>query len=543
MPTNTTGPLKDVSKEVKYLNKDFEGFRNDLIEYAKTYFPTTYTDFNESSPGMMFIEMAAYIGDVLSYYVDSQFKESILAYAEEKRTIFNIAQSLGYKPKVSYPATTVLDVYQTVPATGTGDTTRPNMNYALSVRDTTKVKSQTTGKTFRFMDNVNFKYSSSFDPTTVSIFETADNVPTKYLLKKRVRAISGELKEELVTFTSAVQYDKIVLGNPNVIEIISCTDSDGNNWYEVPFLAQDTIFDEVENISANDSELTQFNDTAPYLLKLRKTPRRFTTFIRDDNRTELRFGAGVSDNPDEEIVPNPDRVGSSLASGVSKLDTAFDPANFLNTRTYGLAPANTTLTIKYTVGGGIEDNVPANDIKNITDITFDIDDTSLVAGTVQETKDSVAVNNPDPAGGGRSGESLIEIKNNALAYFQAQSRAVTKEDYMIRALSLPQRFGNIAKVYIVQDEQLNQAEENVQDNEGAAAPQFEEQVENISPLVQEAADLKTAKAESKVESAAKVREKIAKARMTSPKTQENEPDVSFGGSGASATNPRGRGGY
>ena len=543
MPTNTTGPLKDVSKEVKYLNKDFEGFRNDLIEYAKTYFPTTYTDFNESSPGMMFIEMAAYIGDVLSYYVDSQFKESILAYAEEKRTIFNIAQSLGYKPKVSYPATTVLDVYQTVPATGTGDTTRPNMNYALSVRDTTKVKSQTTGKTFRFMDNVNFKYSSSFDPTTVSIFETADNVPTKYLLKKRVRAISGELKEELVTFTSAVQYDKIVLGNPNVIEIISCTDSDGNNWYEVPFLAQDTIFDEVENISANDSELTQFNDTAPYLLKLRKTPRRFTTFIRDDNRTELRFGAGVSDNPDEEIVPNPDRVGSSLASGVSKLDTAFDPANFLNTRTYGLAPANTTLTIKYTVGGGIEDNVPANDIKNITDITFDIDDTSLVAGTVQETKDSVAVNNPDPAGGGRSGESLIEIKNNALAYFQAQSRAVTKEDYMIRALSLPQRFGNIAKVYIVQDEQLNQAEENVQDNEGAAAPQFEEQVENISPLVQEAADLKTAKAESKVESAAKVREKIAKARMTSPRTQENEPDVSFGGSGASATNPRGRGGY
>ena len=98
MPTNTTGPIKDVSKEVKYLNKDFEGFRNDLIEYAKTYFPTTYTDFNESSPGMMFIEMAAYIGDVLSYYVDSQFKESILAYAEEKRTIYNIAQSLGYKP-------------------------------------------------------------------------------------------------------------------------------------------------------------------------------------------------------------------------------------------------------------------------------------------------------------------------------------------------------------------------------------------------------------------------------------------------------------
>ena len=231
----------------------------------------------------------------------------------------------------------------------------------------------------------------------------------------------------------------------------------------------------------------------------------------------MRFGAGISDNPDEEIIPNPDRVGSSLASGISKLDTAFDPANFLNTRTYGLAPSNTTLTIKYTVGGGIEDNVPANDIKNLSDITYDIDETSLTAATVQETKDSVAVNNPDPAGGGRSGESLIEVKNNALAYFQAQSRAVTKEDYMIRAISLPQRFGNIAKVYIVQDEQLNQAEENVQENIGAAAPPFEEQVENINPLVQEGADLQSSSAGTKNQSPADIRRAIAKARMASPK--------------------------
>jgi hypothetical protein len=198
------------------------------------------------------------------------------------------------------------------------------------------------------------------------------------------------------------------------------------------------------------------------------------------------------------------------------------------------------LTIKYTVGGGIEDNVPANDIKNISDITYNIDDSNLVAATVQDAKDSVAVNNPDPAAGGRSGESLVEVKNNALAYFQAQSRAVTKEDYMIRALSLPQRFGNIAKTYIVQDEQLNQAEENVQENIGAAAPPFEEQVNNISTLVQEGADLKTASAETKIESPAKVRETIAKARMTTPK-KANQTQR-----GASASNPlgtRSRGGY
>ena len=244
MPYSVT---KKSVKEVRYLNKDFTSFKDNLIEFTKIYFPNQYNDFNESSPGMMFIEMASYVGDVLSYYVDNQFKESLLAFAEEKRTVYNMAQSLGYKPKVSYPATTVLDVYQTVPATGTGDSTRPNMNYALTVTSNTKAKSKSTGKTFRFMDDVNFKYSSSYDPTTVSIFEKSSNVPTKYLLKKRVRAISGEVKEELVTFTSAVQYDKIVLGNPNVIEILSCVDSDGNSWYEVPFLAQDTVFDEIEN--------------------------------------------------------------------------------------------------------------------------------------------------------------------------------------------------------------------------------------------------------------------------------------------------------
>ena len=530
MPTNTVGPKTDISKDVKYLNKDFQGFRNDLIEFAKTYFPTSYTDFNESSPGMMFIEMAAYIGDVLSYYVDNQFKESLMAYAEEKRTILDIAQSLGYKPKISYPSFVTLDVYQTVPAVGAADAVRPNMNYALTVKSNTRAKSVTTGKTFRFLDDVNFKYSSSYDSTTVSIFETNSNVPTKYLLKKRVRAVSGEIKEELFTFVTAVKYDKVVLSNPKVIDIISVTDSDGNLWYEVPFLAQDTIYDEVENVSANDSDLTQYNDTAPYLLKLRKTPRRFTTYVRDDNRTELRFGAGVSDNPDEEIVPNPDNVGSSLPGGVSKLDQAFDPANFLNTRTYGLAPANTTLTIKYTVGGGIEDNVFSNDIKNLSDISYEIDESNLVAGTVTQVKESVAVNNPDPATGGRSGESLTEIKQNSLAYFQAQSRAVTKEDYMVRALSLPQRFGNIAKVYLVQDEQLNQSEEQVQEPEVSvqdAAPALEQQIEEISPIRQVKADMKSAAATPALESPVKVRSNVSEEFCCSKALNSSVSVISF----------------
>ena len=165
MPTNTTGPIKDVSKEVKYLNKDFEGFRNDLIGFAKTYFPTTYTDFNESSPGMMFIEMAAYIGDVLSYYVDSQFKESILAYAEEKRTIYNIAQSLGYKPKTGVPASCKVDVYCTVPAQGSADSVTPNWSYAPTIGAGMRLSTTANTAVFRTTEPINFQVSSSIDPT------------------------------------------------------------------------------------------------------------------------------------------------------------------------------------------------------------------------------------------------------------------------------------------------------------------------------------------------------------------------------------------
>ena len=159
-----------VQKDVRYLNKDFGAFREGLIEFAKTYYPNTYNDFNESSPGMMFIEMASYVGDVLSYYVDSQFKEMLLAYAEDKKTIYEMAQVYGYKPKVTRPSFTTADVFQTVPAKGSGTNVKPNMNYALTVNENTQVTA-TNGTIFRTLEDVNFKFSSSFDPLTIEVFD------------------------------------------------------------------------------------------------------------------------------------------------------------------------------------------------------------------------------------------------------------------------------------------------------------------------------------------------------------------------------------
>tara|TARA_B100001094_G_scaffold148752_1_gene144048 strand:+ start:3445 stop:5454 length:2010 start_codon:yes stop_codon:yes gene_type:complete len=445
-----------VQKDVRYLNKDFGAFRESLIEFAKTYYPNTYNDFNEASPGMMFIEMASYVGDVLSYYVDSQFKEMLLAYAEDRKTIYEMAQVYGYKPKVTRPAFTTADVFQTVPARGTGTNVKPDMNYALTINEGTQV-SANNGTTFRTLEDVNFKFSSSFDPLQIDVFEVnpTNKVPSLYLLKKSVKLGSGTIQSETFDFSSAESYPRIKLAKQNVIEILSVTDSDSNKWYEVPYLAQDTLFTDVENTAATDPDLVQYNDTVPYLLKLKKTPRRFVTYIVQDGSTELRFGSGISDSPDEEIVPNPSTVGSSLPGSPNKLDTFFDPANFLKTEAYGQAPANTTLTIKYAYGGGIEDNVAVNSISNISEVSFTVEEDNLVASTLLTTKNSVAIANPYPATGGKSAESTEEIKQNALAYFQAQGRVVTKEDYITRTYAMGNKYGAVAKAYIVQDEQLN----------------------------------------------------------------------------------------
>ena len=454
MPYST--PKKSV-KEVRYLNKDFTSFKENLIEFSKIYFPREYNDFNESSPGMMFIEMASYVGDVLSYYIDNQFKESLLAFAEEKRTVYNMAQSLGYKPKLATPATAILDIYQTVPAdvSGTGEdtVTSPDLDYAFTVKEGMELISD-SGITFTTQEDCNFSFESISEPKDTTIYES-NVVPVTYLLKKSVKVVSGEVSTDFFTFNTAEKYKRIALSNSNVTEIISCTDSDGNDWYEVPFLAQDTVFTDMENTSQNDDELYAFADQAPYLLKLLKTTRRFTTFIREDGKTELRFGAGTSDSPDEEIVPNPDEVGSSLPGSPSKLGQALDPSNFLDTKAYGQAPSNTQLTITYRHGGGVEHNVISNSIRSIQSSRVVLDETGLSSVLVSSTRNSIAVNNPLPASGGRGAQSVIEVKNNTLSYFQAQQRAVTKEDYITRIYALPPKYGNVSKAYIVQDSQLD----------------------------------------------------------------------------------------
>ena len=449
----------ETKKDISYLGKDFSQFKQGLIDFTKQYFPTSYTDFTDAAPGMIFLELAAYVGDVLSYYADNNLKESMLEQATERSNIYDIAKSLGYRPNNVVPAYVTMDVFQLVPSTGTGASVAPDYNYALSIKPGMRVKQSTGNAVFRTLDSINFNFSSSIDPTEVTVYEidSATNLPTYYLLKKQVRAVSGNVKTATFTFGTPIAYDKVVLPDTNIIEIISVTESDGDNWYEVPYLAQDTIFESVPNLLENDPVLSQYRSSSPSLLKLRKTAKRFITRLRSDNKIELQFGAGISDNNDEEVVPNPDNVGNGLAGFRRSVDVDIDPSNFLYTRTYGQAPSNTTLTVIYTIGNGISDNVPANVLTQLEFVEFndDINSTNS-APLVNFVKTTVAANNTIPATGAKTADTLQDIKNNALANFATQNRLVTREDYIIRSYSMPAKYGSVAKAYIVPDDQISQ---------------------------------------------------------------------------------------
>lgn len=454
---------KKTTKDIKYLDRDFDSIKSGLIEFTKNYYPNTYNDFNEASPGSMFLDIAAYVGDSLNYYIDSQFKENLVLYATERRNLLNIASALGYKPKLSIASQVDLDVFQLVPATGTGTSVAPNYNYALRVEAGMEVTSTSTGVKFIVQELIDFSVDNYLSPREVSVY-SVDNtgLPIYYLLKKRTKAISAEEKTKTFTIGNVERYLKLFLSDTDgsLIGISSIVDSDNNVWYEVPYLAQDTIFESVQNTSANDPESAQYNNEVPYLLKLKRVPRRFITRVVEGG-LEIQFGAGLNKSkPDEELLPTPENVGINTTLGriltpQTSLDVSLDPANPLTTGAYGLAPSNTTLTVKYYVGGGINSNVPSNTITQVGATTTNQASLPTTNPTLVNTVvTSLAVNNPSAAVGGRSSETIEEIRQNALAQFTTQQRAVTRDDYAIRAYSMPGIYGNVAKVYVNADNSM-----------------------------------------------------------------------------------------
>jgi hypothetical protein len=438
-----------VRRNIQYLNKDFTELRASLINYARTYFPTTYNDFSPSSPGMMFLEMAAYVGDVMSFYLDNQIQETYLQYARQTNNLYELAYMFGYKPNVTQVATVNVDFYQQIPASGSIGSQSPDFSYALYIPENTTVVSSASGSvSFLIQDPIDFSVSSSGDPTEITVYQTTGNTINFYLLKKTRKAISSNINSTSFTFTTPQQFTTVEISSPNIVGILDIVDSDGNTWYEVGYLAQDTVFDSIKNTNVNDPNLSQYEGDTPYLLQLKSVQRRFTSRFLNNTTLQLQFGAGTSADTDEEILPNPDNVGLGLPFEKDKLTTAFAPSNFVFTKTYGIAPSNTTLTVRYLTGGGVGANVPANTINQISSGNTQFLNTNLAENTANYIFGTLAVNNPAAANGGGDGDTTEEIRQNASANFATQLRNVTQDDYLVRALSLPARYGVISKAYI-----------------------------------------------------------------------------------------------
>ena len=420
-------------RDIKYVNKEFSDFRGQLIEHAKNYFPDTYNDFSATAPGMMFIEMASYVGDVLSFYQDTQLQETFLTHAKDPKNLFNLAYTMGYTPKVSGVAEVELTLTQTLGATGTF---KPNWGTAASINSNATFRSTDSSQTFFLVDKpVDFNFSSSLDPTDVVIAELdGSNRPTQYTVSKKVKAFSSEIKSKTFSISTAEKFKTLIITDDNIVGVLDITDADGNIFYEVPFLGQDTIYKEDAN-GSSDSNLV------PYVLGIRKTPRRFVARFLSNGNLNIQFGSGTTSSDDSEILPDATTVGSATNQGVRRLDYSYDPSNFLFSKAYGIAPTS-DVTVRYLKGGGVAANVPANTITQV----------STIGGSNTGT---VTVNNTQPAFGGRDGDNEDELRENSLRAFNEQSRTVTLQDYTVRSLAMPSRFGSIAKAFATQDQLVN----------------------------------------------------------------------------------------
>jgi len=438
--------MSNINRNINYLNRDFNDFRNRLIEYSKTYFPDTYTDFSPTSPGMMFIEQASYVGDILSFYLDNQLQENFIQYAQQTNNIYDLAYMFGYKPNTTGVAQVNIDFYQQVPSKVVSGETIPDYDYAINIPENTQIASP-NGINFITLDKVDFSISSSQDPTEVSVYQISGNTPQYFLLKKTRKAISATINSKAFTFTDPIPFNTININENNIIKILDITDSNGNKWYEVDHLGQEMVLDSVKNTNINDPNSGL--DT-PYLLKLKKVQRRFSTRLTSLFNIQIQFGAGSPNDIDEEITPNANNVGLGLSFKKDKLTAAYSPVNFLYTGTYGIAPSNTTLTVRYLTGGGVSSNAVANTLNNISKESISFNQTNLNPVTANYIFNSISVTNPEAASGGKGGDTLEEIRQNTLSLIASQKRSVTADDYLVRALSMPSDYGAISKAYIEQ---------------------------------------------------------------------------------------------
>lgn len=438
-----TDKQKLIETNVNYTSKDFSTIKADLIEYTKAYFPDTYKDFNETSPGMMLIELSSYVGDVLSYYIDYNYKENLLATATEKRNVRRLAEFLGYKVPNKTPSVVSLKVTTTIDANADGT---PNYGQAPSSIDSglqiaSNVDSQIL---FETTGEIDFTSSGSGDPAISAPTLDSNGEAESYTLTRYVRAVSGKTKSKSFTITSPSKFLELDLGDDNVVEILSCTDSSRLTWYEVDYLAQEKVLKETHysDDTTRDSAYDQGNATTvlssipvPYVAEYIKTNKKFISKFDEDTQTyKVCFGNGLFRFSNSGSNVDPVEQAGVTINGTNIADIPGAIGSTIgNNLNLGETPANTIMTFSYRVGGGATSNVQAGELTTINNAPDGV---------------TISVTNDEPSVGGTDGQTVDEIRHNAGAFFATQLRCVTKEDYTARIQSIPTKFGSIAKSFV-----------------------------------------------------------------------------------------------
>jgi hypothetical protein len=428
---------------IKYTSRSFETIKNDLVEHAKRYYPDSYKDFNEASFGSLMIDTVAYVGDILSFYLDYQANESFLDTASEFENVLKIAKQMGYKHNLGSTSTGIATFYVSVPANSSG--LGPNLAYAPILKK---------GSTFSTKNKVKFILNEDvrFDLSTNEVrpLTIGDNgLPLTYGIKATGLVISGIIKAETVTVGQFERFLRVPLTQQNIVEILSIFDTEGNQYFEVDYLSQNIVYRSITNKDPTTSNL------AKEILKPFMVPRRF---VVDNSLTTtfLQFGASsdVIIPDDKSMITEPARVVLDIHGKDYISSDSFDPNRLLNSDKMGVAPSNTTLTITYRYNPpGTSINFAVDSLANVETADFSfINEQNLVPSILTQVRTSLEVTNEMPIRGEvdtfDSKELKIRIKNS----FSTQNRAVTTEDYKALCYSMPTKFGSIKRVGIFRDD-------------------------------------------------------------------------------------------
>jgi hypothetical protein len=442
---------KNIKKKIKkqrnlsYLQKDFTSFREELILYARQHYPDKIYDFSESSMAGLFVDLAAYVGDSLSYYMDYQFNELFLDTAIENQNVERLVRLSGIDLRGPSPSSVELKIEMTVPAVLLKGEYVPDSTY-LPVVKSSSIFTADSGIEFELLDDVNFGKKDNFGNYIYVIedsFINFDGTVDSFIISRK--GVCSSAKSAIDTFTvdnNFVPFRTITLTNPDVTEVISVINSEGDDYHQVESLTQDTVYKRYEN-NRQDSDLVQSR------LKILPAPRRFVASrSTETGQTTLRFGSGREEVFDEDIIPDPSLHAIQLYGDRKTFSTiTIDPNNFLKTGTLGMSPRDTVLTINYRYGGSLADNVPAGEIANVKILrtTFG---TNVPFNIAANIRDSVSVFNSGPSVGGEDEPTLNELKLAAVLGKNSQGRIVTREDLIARTYTMPANLGRVFRACV-----------------------------------------------------------------------------------------------